>query len=172
MEFLNYLATACATVILGVLTNQLYDASPRLAHFFLRRASSRLSAERRERYEEEWAAHSHECLGKIGKLVHALGCLQASYRMEPPALILLGRQICWLYCLEKAADSLMWLESRPSEALARSFKTPDDVDPESRIVLEKALDRQIDLAIRIELLRNARKALIERVRGSGNGRKG
>jgi hypothetical protein len=70
-----------ATILIGVAVNliasEIYDRAPSLARWILLRACMRLPVDARERYSEEWLSHLAECQGKIGKVLHSIGCLRA-----------------------------------------------------------------------------------------------
>lgn len=79
MESLIALLILVVTVVAGVAGNliasELYDQCPRLAKRLLDDAVSKLPYDQQARYREEWSAHLEECVGKMGKLWHAAGCL-------------------------------------------------------------------------------------------------
>jgi hypothetical protein len=47
----------------------------------------RLPVDARERYSEEWLSHLAECQGKIGKVLHSIGCLRASFSIRREQII-------------------------------------------------------------------------------------
>ena len=69
-------------VIGNLFANECYDRAPSLARRIIRHAAQRLRTHLRGRYEEEWLSHAADCPGKLGQLVHAFGCLRASYRLS------------------------------------------------------------------------------------------
>jgi uncharacterized protein YjiS (DUF1127 family) len=86
MDFVNVdllsLIIAIGSLIAGflgkLLASELADWIPSLARHLVDRAVSRLPAQERDRYREEWYAHINDCPGKLGKVWHAVGCLAGS----------------------------------------------------------------------------------------------
>src|SRR5581483_5095155 len=75
------LASTVAAIASNLVASELYDRAPALARALIRFAAKRVRKVSSGRYEEEWLAHLHEREGKLGQLVHALGCVYASLRM-------------------------------------------------------------------------------------------
>ncbi len=73
------------SLILGIAGNmvasELYDRSPSFARWLIGRAAQRLPQHERTRHVEEWLADNNDYPGKMGKIVHAVGCFVASQRM-------------------------------------------------------------------------------------------
>jgi hypothetical protein len=71
-------------VLLSVLTSlaaaEIYDRGPFIARWLIKFAARRMPRASQQWYEEEWLAHAAECPGKIGQIVHAVGCVIASSR--------------------------------------------------------------------------------------------
>lgn len=77
---MDLLAIAIALVsLVGVLMlklafSELQDWMPWIARRMINRTITKLPIAERDRYREEWYAHLEECPGKIGKILHAIGC--------------------------------------------------------------------------------------------------
>ena len=75
-----------ASVVIGVAGNliasEIYDRSPSIARWLISRAAARLPKSEIARRKEEWLAHMEECPGKLGQLIHAVGCFRASLQIR------------------------------------------------------------------------------------------
>jgi len=69
------------------LTDEFKAWTPWLVNYFIRRAVRQLPEDMRTRYEEEWRSHTDEIPGEVAKLIHALNCLSASWKMSPSYLV-------------------------------------------------------------------------------------
>ena len=84
MDFLTtFLAIGAVLAgLLGkLLASEVQDWLPALAHRLIKFASARLVPSDRARHLEEWIADNNDYPGKLGKLVHAIGCIVASYKL-------------------------------------------------------------------------------------------
>jgi len=75
---MDFIITVVITVVLGIVCSlaaaEFYANGPRIAKWLISRAVLRLPDNARDRYQEEWEAHSAELPGSMAKLQHALGC--------------------------------------------------------------------------------------------------
>lgn len=80
MEYLILIGTAIGVFAWGMfgnmLSNDLYDRSPRFARWVILCASRLMPPVQREHWHEEWLAHLEEMDGKLSMVAHAMGCLR------------------------------------------------------------------------------------------------
>lgn len=90
MDSLTQSLSIVGTFLVGVagslIASELYDRAPTFARWILMRACMRLPKQSRDRYSEEWLSHLAECQGKVGKLLHAIGCFRASLFIRHDAI--------------------------------------------------------------------------------------
>lgn len=85
MDFLTtfFAIGAVLAGLLGkLLASEVQDWLPALAHRLIKFASARLASSDRARHLEEWIADNNDYPGSLGKLVHAIGCIIASYKLR------------------------------------------------------------------------------------------
>jgi len=86
LQLLECAAVGCAGIFGAALSRVLADDlkawRPRLVDLLIRRATARLSAAERPRYEEEWRSHVDEVPGETAKIAVASAFLLASIRMS------------------------------------------------------------------------------------------
>jgi lipopolysaccharide/colanic/teichoic acid biosynthesis glycosyltransferase len=64
------------------LTDEFKAWTPSLINYLIQRAVRQLPENQRKRREEEWRSHVEEIPGEVGKLIEALDCLRASWKMS------------------------------------------------------------------------------------------
>ena len=151
---MEQLAEIILSVLVGLLTSQLYDGSATLARVLIKMASKRLPNKKAARYREEWFAHLNECEGKLAKLGHALGCLFASHRMHSPlfayARASWGYMILW--GMETALSSAMKLMWTVAVSDAKADK--------------KVAEKYMEMFVGVGLIHAMRKMLFQKARDS------
>jgi hypothetical protein len=81
---MDFLKTISVNLACGLIGAQLYDQAAALSRWLIGWAASRLGQDVCERFQEEWLSHLDDCHGNLAKLWHALGCVVASLRLNPP----------------------------------------------------------------------------------------
>lgn len=69
-------------IVSNIVANALYDGVPSLSRWLLLKSCRHIPHKYRDRYEEEWLAHLHECAGKLSQLIHAFDCYRAAHRLK------------------------------------------------------------------------------------------
>jgi hypothetical protein len=86
MDVIILLIVFVGTFIAGMATNmtasEVYDRCPSIARWLIRFAARKLPRAFRDRREEEWLSHAADCPGKVGQIVHAVGCVWASRNLH------------------------------------------------------------------------------------------
>jgi hypothetical protein len=81
---MDVLKTISVNLACGLIGAQLYDQAAALSRWLIGWAARRLGRDVCERFHEEWLSHLNDCYGNLAKLWHALGCVVASLRLNPP----------------------------------------------------------------------------------------
>ena len=74
IAFLLFAGTVLGGMAVNMIASEFYDLAPSLAHRIIEHAVKRLPVQMRERQYEEWLADNNDFPGKLGKLLHAIGC--------------------------------------------------------------------------------------------------
>lgn len=82
MEAINAILALVGAILFALLTTEIRDWLPNLAHWIIERATARLPRNRRIRYLEEWLADNNCYPGRLAKLFHAMGCIRASEKIR------------------------------------------------------------------------------------------
>jgi hypothetical protein len=84
MDVLAILAAVGAILgsfLLRLLGSEVQDWLPAIARWLIKRATRRLPTSVQQRHLEEWLADNNDYPGKLGKLLHALGCVLGASRI-------------------------------------------------------------------------------------------
>lgn len=136
-----------------MLGRQIYDSTPGLSAWLIRRAARRLPVVAdREQRAEEWLAHLHDAPGLAG-LYHAAGSLLASYRILLPFETAALRCSLWLIwrCFE---ITIHFGVMRP-----HAKRTEASLGSATKAELEAALEFTCKIAAERAIFRLARSQL-------------
>lgn len=82
MGLIRGVLTFFASVLGSALASELKAWAPRITRRLIKCAVAQLPEDRRTRFQEEWTSHVNDIPGEIGKLIVALGCLSAAFKMS------------------------------------------------------------------------------------------
>ncbi|WP_158808329.1 hypothetical protein [Beijerinckia sp. L45] len=80
----NLIAATLGTIVVGLAGGLILDAMPSLSERLIRYAAGRTASRFREENLNAWLADFDECRTTAGQIYWALGCVQASFVIEPP----------------------------------------------------------------------------------------
>jgi len=144
------------TILVGLVVSQLYDSCGGLARWLIAKAAGRLREA--PRFEEEWLAHLTECHGKLGMLLHGLGCVKASLYMQPGRLKVVTDA--------KTFGALLGLEMLGFVALRllgwrlnRKAKIASERQNADEVILRAEFEEYIDNVAKVFVIQIARKQI-------------
>lgn len=79
--FLLFVRGTLSAMMAKQLTDEFKAWNPWWVSYWIKTAVSRLPADQRERFAEEWQSDVSRIPGELGKIIMALGCIIAAYRI-------------------------------------------------------------------------------------------